>query len=256
LHAPLPHHHLIGMDQMVDRSDSDVSHRRQAAKAPGTVRWDLGLTGLSCAACVRRAERAATAVPGVQAAAVNLATEQAAVTAGPGVRLADVAQALASAGYPIVEDSFDLAVSGMSCASCSGRVERALLAVPGVLAATVNLATQQARVRVASGVASVGELAAAIRSAGYDVPAPPPSGQSPATQSMAPRDREGLAAAVACGLALPLLLPMLAMPFGWHAALPGWAQLVLAGVVQAGFGRRFYRGAWHALRARAGNQQF
>ncbi len=236
------------MDQMVDRLDGDTLLRGQAALAPDAVRWDLRLTGLSCAACVKRAERAAAAVPGVRAAAVNLATEAAAVTADPGVRLADVAQALAGAGYPIVEGSFDLAVQGMSCASCSGRVERALLAVPGVLAATVNLATQQARVRVAEGMAGAGDLAAAIRSAGYDVPAAVPAGPA-----MAPRDWEGLAAAAACVLALPLLLPMLAMPLGWHAALPGWGQLVLAGVVQAGFGGRFYRGAWHALRARAGN---
>ena len=236
------------MDQMVDGLDGNALQRGQAAVMPGAARWDLRLAGLSCAACVRRAERAAAAVPGVQAVAVNLATEQAAVTADPGAALADVAQALAGAGYPVVEGSFDLAIQGMSCASCSGRVERALLRVPGVLAATVNLATQQARVRVADGMASAGDLAAAVRSAGYDVPAPATGGQA-----VAARDWEGLAAAAACGLALPLLLPMLAMPFGWHAALPGWTQLLLAGVVQAGFGARFYRGAWHALRARAGN---
>ena len=236
------------MDQMPDGLDGSALQRGQAATAPDAVRWDLRLTGLSCAACVRRAERAAAAVPGVQAVAVNLATEQAAVTADPSASLADIAQALASAGYPVVERSFDLAIQGMSCASCSGRVERALLRVPGVLAATVNLATQQARVRVADGMASAADLAAAVRSAGYDVPAPAPAGQA-----VAVRDWEGLAAVAACGLAMPLLLPMLAMPFGWHAALPGWAQLLLAGVVQAGFGARFYRGAWHALRARAGN---
>ncbi len=220
------------------------------------ARLSLRVSGMSCAACVRRVERTAAAVPGVEGATVNLATERVAISPGAAFRLADLAQALDVAGYPIVEETADLAVAGMSCASCSGRVERALLRVPGVLSADVNLASERARVRFAAGATDPGELSAAVRAAGYEVAVPAvATGAAAATGAAVPAwsDRDSLAAALACALALPLLLPMLAMPFGVHAALPGWAQFALALAVQAVFGARFYRGAWHALRARTGN---
>ncbi len=229
--------------------DGGIIERERAGAQEAAPRLNLRISGMSCAACVRRVERAAAAVPGVQEVAVNLATERAAVTPGADFRLPDLAQALQTAGYPVAEATVDLTVSGMSCASCSGRVERALRGVPGVLSAEVNLASERARVRVAEGAASAGGLAAAVRAAGYEASVPAPSGVAAEHRPA----RDGLAAVLACALALPLLAPMLLMPFGVHAALPGWAQLVLAGVVQAVFGARFYRGAWHALRAGAGN---
>jgi len=236
---------------------------RNAAGAEGNKagagRLDLRVSGMSCAACVRRVERVAAAVPGVEAAAVNLATERATVTAGPGLRLPDLAGALTKAGYPVVDETVDLAVTGMSCASCVGRVERALMRVPGVLAAEVNLGTERARVRVAAGTASPGELLAAVQAAGYGAALPgaaSPSGHGhdvPAGAAPGRRNQDGLAAAAACVLAAPLVLPMLLMPFGADLALPAPVQLLLAGIVQLVFGARFYRGAWHALRAKTGS---
>lgn len=223
-------------------------------------RLDLRVTGMSCAACVRRVERAAAAVPGVQAVAVNLATERAAVTAGPSLRLSELAEALAKAGYPVVEETVDLTITGMSCASCVGRVERALMRLPGVLAAEVNLATERARVRVAAGAAGPAEVAAAVEAAGYGAALPASASTMPGHEHDAPGgagpsrpSRDGLAAAVACVLAAPLVLPMLLMPFGADVALPALVQFVLAGMVQLVFGARFYRGAWHALRAGTGS---
>jgi len=224
---------------------------REPAQAHGQApRLDLLISGMSCGACVRRVERAAAAVPAVHDAGANLATERVSITPGVGFRLVSLTEALKAAGYPVLEQSVNLAVSGMSCASCSGRVERALLGVPGVISAEVNLASERARVQVAAGTAGAGELAAAVRAAGYEATLPTEAGEAPRP---ARASRDGLAAALACVLALPLLLPMLGMPFGVHAALPGWMQLVLALVVQAVFGARFYRGAWHALRAGTGN---
>jgi len=224
---------------------------REPAQAHGQApRLDLLISGMSCGACVRRVERAAAAVPAVHDAGANLATERVSITPGVGFRLVSLTEALKAAGYPVLEQSVNLAVSGMSCASCSGRVERALLGVPGVISAEVNLASERARVQVAAGTAGAGELAAAVRAAGYEATLPTEAGEAPRP---ARTSRDGLAAALACVLALPLLLPMLGMPFGVHAALPGWMQLVLALVVQAVFGARFYRGAWHALRAGTGN---
>ncbi len=232
--------------------DQGIVEREAASAQTKAPRLDVLVSGMSCAGCVRRVERAAAAVPGVHDVAVNLTTERASVTLGDGFRLSDLTQALDAAGYPVAEGTIDLAVSDMSCASCSGRVERALVGVPGVISVGVNLASERARVHVATGTAGAGELIAAVRAAGYGATVPVLAGEVAATQS-GWADRDGLAAALACALALPLLLPMLAMPFGVNVALPGWAQLVLAGVVQLVFGARFYRGAWHALRGWTGN---
>ena len=246
---------------VLDRTGAVRPEAGVDSQEPG--RLDLRVSGMSCAACVRRVERAASAVPGVRGVAVNLATERAAVQVSPELCLPELAGALAKAGYPVVEDVVDLAVTGMNCASCVGRVERALLRVSGVLGAEVNLATERARVRVAAGTAGPGELVAAVQAAGYGASVPgavPSPGQAPGHVHDTPtsaalgwRNRDGVAAMAACALAAPLLLPMLLMPFGVDAALPGWAQLLLASIVQFVFGARFYRGAWRALRAAAGN---
>ncbi len=217
--------------------------------ADGMQRIGVRVSGMSCAACVRRVERVAAGVPGVASAAINLATERAAITTGPGFRVAALAKALADAGYPAVEEVVDLAISGMSCASCVGRVERALLTVPGVLSAEVNLGTERARVHVLAGAAGPAELAASVRAAGYD-PAVPAAEQFGTPQRR--RWTDGMGAAVALALAAPLL-PMLLMPAGVDLTLPAWMQLALAAVVQVGFGARFYRSAWKALLAGAGN---
>jgi Cu+-exporting ATPase len=129
----------------------------------------------------------------------------------------------------------------MSCAGCASRVERALLTVPGVTAAAVNLQTERVRV---SGSAAPAALMEAIRTAGYEVRI---------SGSNARSRHEGAAAAAALILAAPLMAPMLLMLFGVDAGLPVWLQLALASVVQVVFGARFYRGAWAALRAGAGN---
>ncbi|WP_246687942.1 heavy metal-associated domain-containing protein, partial [Methylobacterium sp. WL93] len=103
---------------------------------------------MTCASCAGRIETALRAVPGVASASVNLATERASVTVAGAVPTAALAQAVTDAGYDVAAETVDLAVTGMTCASCAGRVEAALRAVPGVSTAAVNLATEQARVTV------------------------------------------------------------------------------------------------------------
>ena len=147
----------------------------------------------------------------------------------------------------------DLGIGGMTCASCVARVERALQAVPGVLSASVNLATETARVRTGNtgGVADIAidaQLRRAVRSAGYE-PRSVDNGTLPEPSSWA-----GFAP-VAFGLLLsvPLLLPMLLEPFGFDAMLSTWQQFVLAAPVQFILGARFYRAGWNAVKAHAGN---
>ncbi|WP_429599617.1 heavy metal translocating P-type ATPase [Variovorax sp. PvP013] len=158
---------------------------------------------------------------------------------------------------------WNLPIDGMSCAACAGRVEKALRAVPGVAEASVNLATEVATVR-AGGDVGADRLHAAVRKAGYAViepPAPtadaPPAGagvEAARPTTVPARSRDAVwPIAVAAALSLPLVAPMLGMPFGADWALPGLWQLALATPVQFWLGARFYRAGWKALRARAGN---
>jgi Cu+-exporting ATPase len=142
-----------------------------------------------------------------------------------------------------------ISVSGMTCASCVARVEKALARVPGVESASVNLATETASVRAQGDVLDA--ALAAIRKAGY---AAVPKAHAPGAAAVAHEARrDAIEVAVAILLTLPLVLPMAVQPFGVHWMLPAWVQVLLATPVQFLIGARFYRSAWSAVRARAGN---
>jgi len=166
------------------------------------------------------------------------------------------------------DQTYDLRIDGMSCASCVGRVEKALAAVPGVGAASVNLATETARVQSAQAL-DAAVLVAAVRQAGYEAAelhALPDVGSAADTSAATPHavsaarawlrgENAGLPVVLAALLSLPLLLPMFAMGDTSHPAwLPSPAlQWLLATPVQFLLGARFYRAGWKALKARAGN---
>lgn len=147
--------------------------------------------------------------------------------------------------------TFDLPISGMTCASCAGRVERALGKVPGVQSVSVNLANERAHVEVA-GQMDPGVLIAAVDKAGYTATLPQSETATEVDQAQR-LQRERLSLLLAIALALPLVLPMLVEPFGLHWMLPAWVQFALATPVQFIFGARFYIAAWKAVRAGAGN---
>ncbi|OLL27966.1 copper-transporting ATPase [Burkholderia sp. SRS-W-2-2016] len=273
------------------------------------VEIDVG--GMTCASCAMRVEKALAKVPGVARASVNLATERARVESTATVAAEQLADAVRNAGYDATlvasadavapaEASLaasadaaaatELQIGGMTCASCAMRVEKALAKVPGVARASVNLATETATVyaeHAAAGNAAaananadvdvdVDALIAAVKKAGYEatLSAPPASpaafgasasaatatdeSDTPPQPSLAERKqseaRRDLASVVASALlTLPLVAPMFGEWFGIHAMPPAWLQLVLASIVQFVFGARFYRAAWRALRAGAGN---
>jgi Cu+-exporting ATPase len=208
----------------------------------------LAIEGMSCASCVGRVEKALAAVPGVSQASVNLATEVAKVTSDTPIPLATLQAAVEKAGYTVAQREIDLNIAGMTCASCVGRVEKALLKVPGVLAASVNLATESARIKVTGGV-EAGSLIAAIDKAGYAATVPASQASTPA----AAPSRDGMKVALSAILAFPLMLPMLLEWAGIHWMLPGALQFALATPVQFYFGARFYKAGWKAARAGSGN---
>ncbi|WP_080418905.1 heavy metal translocating P-type ATPase [Burkholderia ubonensis] len=275
------------------RESADTSERHADAAAataspaaPATAPIELEIEGMTCASCVARVEKALANVPGVARASVNLATERATVDAAAGVTTAQLVDAVRQAGYqatPVAEPepaiapdaalgAIELDIGGMTCASCAGRVEKALSNVPGVARASVNLATERATVHGAAPL-DPAALIAAVTAAGYRASrvAAPPAGASgwpaaagaPASQKPGATDadtrkrreaiRERNLVIAAALLSAPLIAPMFAAPFGVDAMLNGWLQLVLASLVQFGFGARFYRAAWHAIKAHAGN---
>ena len=202
--------------------------------------------GMTCASCVARVEKALAAVPGVTSASINLATDTARVASNQNVPLATLQAAVDKAGYAVASTDIDLSVADMTCASCVGRVEKALLKVPGVLAASVNLATESARVTVSGVEAST--LVAAVTAAGYVTSVP----QQGEVKAQAP-SHDGIKVVFAALLALPLMLPMLLEWAGIHLMLPGALQFALATPVQFYLGARFYKAGWKALKAGSGN---
>jgi P-type Cu+ transporter len=215
--------------------------------AAGT--WDLPVQGMTCASCATRVERALAKVPGVTSANVNLATERVHVESASGVAVDALVAAVTGAGYGVPLQQTTLRIEGMTCASCVGRVEKALLKVPGVTQATVNLATETASVTAAdSGGDGAAVLLAAVSKAGYQATVQPDD-QAPAVPTEVPTWPLWVAAA----LSLPLVLPMVGMLWGAHWMLPPLLQWALATPVQFVFGARFYRAGWHALRAGSGN---
>jgi Cu+-exporting ATPase len=123
---------------------------------------------MTCASCVAHVEKALVQTPGVTAARVNLATERAEVDLEPDADPAQIASAVTGAGYEPVIETIDIGVGGMTCASCVAHVEKALRGVPGVLDATVNLATERANVRALSGPGLSERLRKAIVEASYE----------------------------------------------------------------------------------------
>ena len=210
----------------------------------------LPIEGMTCASCVARVEKALTAVPGVQSSSVNLATESARIEGDAARDPARLAGAIEAAGYGVAREALRLRIEGMTCASCVGRVEKALAGVPGVLAVTVNLATETAEVTAIKGIVSPAALLDAVTAAGYGAKPLQDDTKSAAVESAR---RDWWPIAVAAALSLPLTLPMVSVLFGEHWMLNGWLQLALATPVQFWLGARFYRAGYKALKARTGN---
>jgi len=209
----------------------------------------LPVSGMTCASCAGRVERALLKVPGVAAANVNLANEQVRIE-GDDLGVATLIEAVEKAGYGVPVHSIELNIEGMTCASCVGRVERALLKVPGVRSAAVNLASERAHVEVI-GTPDPAALIQAVEAAGYQASAG--EQQQPAQDAERRLQRERWAVIAALLLAAPLVLPMFAELFGGHWMLPAWIQFLLATPVQFILGARFYVAGWKAVRAGAGN---
>jgi|TARA_R110001583_G_scaffold56489_2_gene170379 Au+-exporting ATPase len=217
----------------------------------------LPIEGMTCASCVGRVEAALVKVEGVASVSVNLATERADIRLNRPVDRMALIQAIEKVGYDVPQGTIELAIGGMTCASCVGRVEKALKAVPGVTEAVVNLATERATVR---GVASVQDLIAAVDKVGYEA-SPVDTGMQADEEAAEKKDAERAELKRDLTLAAVLALPVFVLEMGSHM-IPGmhewvastigiqqswYLQFVLTLLVLAIPGWRFYEKGFPAL---------
>lgn len=242
---------------------------------------EFAVTGMTCASCVMRVEKVLRKIDGVEQATVNLADEHAQIAANPAV-LPQAIAAIEKAGYGVIREQVELPITGMTCASCSARVEKALRKVPGVLSVSVNLGDDRATVDFLPMVSTVATLIAAVDKAGYGVI--PISHASDAADIEADARANELAIRrrrliVAMVFAIPLFVISMAKDFGLISPWPigsavaevaqhglehmhmlpaafdayNWFFLVLAIPIQSYAALDFYRHAWSALRSRTAN---
>jgi Cu+-exporting ATPase len=242
---------------------------------------EFAVTGMTCASCVMRVEKVLRKIDGVANASVNLADEHAQIDASPTV-LPHAIAAVEKAGYGVIREQVELPITGMTCASCSARVEKAIRKVPGVLAVHVNLGDDRATVDYLPMISTVETITSAVEKAGYGV--------IPVAQTSDAADMEADARAaelatrrrrliVSMIFAVPLFAISMSKDFGLIAPWPigsavemvaqndishmhmmpaatdalNWLFLVLAIPIQTYAALDFYRHAWSALRARTAN---
>ena len=192
----------------------------------------LPIEGMTCASCVGRIERALKAVPGVETVSVNLATERASITTRSAVARDRLVKAVEDSGYSVPEqtsgsvDVTELSIEGMTCASCVGRIERALKAIPGVTEAVVNLATERATIQ---GSVEAAILIAAVKDAGYEarlIGVPADDGDDNAERAEK-KDAERRELTRDFTIAAALTLPVFLLEMGSHL-IPGVHGLIEA----------------------------
>lgn len=221
----------------------------------------LTVGGMSCAACASRIERGLAKLPGVEKAAVNLATEKAAVTYDRSqLELNEIVSKIENLGFQVIKDKVELKISGMTCAACSGRVERSLNKLPGIAGAVVNLAVEKAVVEYYPSVISVNDIKAKIEAIGFgahemtDTVAVDQEQQARKAEVTKQRLRLFIAAVFSLPLLLGMMMHMLGiMNRATELLMNPYFQLALATPVQFIAGWQFYRGAYVVLKNGSAN---
>ncbi|WP_256684002.1 heavy metal translocating P-type ATPase [Halococcus qingdaonensis] len=220
----------------------------------------LDVRGMSCATCAQSITEAVEGLAGVSEATVNYATDEGTVEYDPdAVSLSEIYDAVDDAGYEAVSSSTSIAITDMSCANCAETNQEALEAVPGVLSAEVNYATDEATVEYNPADTDREDLYAAIEDAGYSPVRDDGSGESERDQRDAAREgeirRQFRLTLFGAALSLPLIAFMVEKLLLGGGALPetifgvdfGWIEFLLATPVQLVLGRPFYENAYNAL---------
>jgi Cu+-exporting ATPase len=199
-----------------------------------SLRIDIPVKGMHCAACVARIEEAVREVPGVKAASVNLASEPAAIEAEASVDARALDDSVRRRGYRLVPRRLLYRVGGLTTPEAIAGIERELATLPGVVAARINYAAQTASIDVIPGLERPEEIAAAATRAGWRI--------SPLKGALeAERDWTWLKVAVSLPIAAVVMALGMRHEHGWIAA-------VLAGIVQVWAAWEYHAGFLAGLR--------
>jgi len=206
----------------------------------------IHITGMTCTTCAATVEKGLSETPGVKRAEVNFASEKASIQYDPSqLDLARIRSAISQLGYGTATKKSIFPVSGMTCAACVARVEKALSGVPGVISANVNLASEKATVEYIEGT-ELADLRRAVEEAGYGLGAEAETLEDVTTAAQ--REIRGIRNRLI--LAAVLGLSILVLSLGPAFAGKLYLLWALATPVQFWAGWRFYRGTWGALRHR------
>jgi len=218
----------------------------------------LKISGMSCAACARRIEKAVEKLPGVEQVNVNFATESATVEYQPSLNLDTIMEKIKNAGFAVIAEQVEFKLGGMSCAACAARIEKKLKATPGVIKAVVNLTAEKAVVHYSAASVSPAQLKKIIEALGFqahDMAVDRELDREKAAREAEIR-RQRFWLTVSAVLSIPFLVMMLLEFMGSHIMMEimgPYVQLALATPIQFGAGWQFYRGAYIALRNRSAN---
>ena len=214
----------------------------------------LPVEGMTCASCAARIEKNVAKMPGVKEVNVNLASERARVVLDGTTSWHEVVEKIEKTGYKVPLQELDLNIEGMTCASCSARIEKVVGKVPGVDSIHVNLASEKGHVVFVPGVVKESDILAAIQKAGYGAKVADESKvEDERAKKLRLYRREVRKFWVSAFLILPLVSQMLYQLVGGHPFIPNWISWVLATPVQFYIGWRFYKGAYHSLRGGSAN---
>ncbi|PWQ97634.1 heavy metal translocating P-type ATPase [Leucothrix pacifica] len=222
---------------------------------PSLSQISLPVTGMSCAGCASSVETLLNKTSGVESATVNLALEKADIQFDTAViNPTHLSEAIKAGGYGVREHQFLVHIKGMTCSGCSSGVEKKLRALPGVIKADVNLALERANISVIPGQCDLDTILKTVNEAGY-------TATTDADMQTVDQDEEArqesrrdlIELGIAALFTLPLVIQMIVMMIWPGTHMSVWLELALATPVQFWIGRRFYKGAWRAIKARSGN---
>lgn len=220
---------------------------------------ELQIVGMTCAACANRIEKGLKKLDGVKDATVNLAIERATVTYDPEkANLNTFQEKVRDLGYDVVLEKAEFAITGMTCAACSNRIEKVLNKMDGITKATVNLALERATVEFNPALVSPADVIKRVEAIGYGAIEKKEEGEEKDFRAIETekQKRKFILSAI---LSFPLLWTMAGhfsfTSFLWvpDILLNPWVQLILATPVQFIIGWQFYVGAYKALKNKSAN---
>jgi P-type Cu+ transporter len=226
--------------------------------AANQEKMNVGITGMTCAACSTRIEKVLNKMDGVKAN-VNLSMEKASVAYDPErVNKQDIVNKIEKLGYGVQTEKVELDIEGMTCAACSTRIEKVLNKMDGVKAANINLATESGTVEYESGLVSVDDMLEKVKKLGYTAVIKQDRNTKKDAKEEEIKNKK-IKLMISIVLSLPLLYTMIGhMPWDLGISVPDllmnpWVQFIFATPVQFYIGWQFYVGAFRALANKSAN---